>query len=148
MIAIIETNLSDPKELSRSISLILSEPTNLAHNFSKDVVNTLPEYKNPNWCLETTNTPLFKPLYNYSQNELKILWEYIVDNLAKKFIQLFNSLAMTPILFVKKRDENLCLYIDYRGLNLITKKNHYPLPQISKALDRFVLAKMFTKLDI
>ena len=51
-------------------------------------------------------------------------------------------------MFVKKGDGNLRLCVDYRGLNLITKKNRYPLPLISDALDRVVGAKLFTKLHI
>lgn len=57
-----------------------------------------------------------------------------MDNLVKKFIQLLISFARALILFIKKRDIKLCLYIDYKGLNLI-KKNCYPLPLTSKALD-------------
>jgi hypothetical protein len=35
-----------------------------------------------------------------------------------------------PILFVDKKDEKLCMCIDYRSLNKITIKKNYPLPQI------------------
>ena len=52
------------------------------------------------------------------------------------------------MLFVKKGDGNLRLCVDYRGQNLITKKNRYPLPLISESLDRVDGAKIFTKLDI
>ncbi len=50
--------------------------------------------------------------------------------------------------FVPKKDSSLRLCVDYRGLNLITKKNRYPLPLIREALDRLTGAKYFTKLDI
>lgn len=40
------------------------------------------------------------------------------------------------ILFVPKKDRSLRLYIDYWGLNIIIKKNRYPLPLISKTLNR------------
>jgi hypothetical protein len=40
------------------------------------------------------------------------------------------------------------LCIDYRGLNLITKKNRYPLPLTGEAIDRLSSARYFTKLDI
>jgi len=33
-----------------------------------------------------------------------------------------------PVLFVKKKDGSLCLCVDFRGLNKITKKDRYPLP--------------------
>ena len=54
----------------------------------------------------------------------------------------------SPILFVKKKDGKLRLCVDYRGLNEVTKKDRYPLPLISEALDRLNTAKYFTKLDI
>ena len=54
----------------------------------------------------------------------------------------------SPILFVKKKDGKLRLCVDYRGLNEVTKKDRYPLPLISQALDRLNTAKYFTKLDI
>ena len=38
--------------------------------------------------------------------------------------------------------------MDYRGLNVVTKKDRYPLPLISEAIDRLRTAKYFTKLDI
>ena len=148
MIASTETDLANPKEPPRQIPLIPSEYADLAHVFSKDVANTLPENGNHDLRLETTGTPSFGPLYKLSQNELEVLREYIADNLAKRFIQPFTPSAEAPVLFIKKGDGNLRLCVDYRGLNLITKKNRYPLLLISEALDRVVGAKLFTKLDI
>ena len=98
--------------------------------------------------METSEVPLFRPLYNFSQVELEILREYKLDNLAKGFIQPSTSLAGALIFFVKKGDDTLRLCVCYRGLNLITQKNCYPLPLISEAFDRFVSAKIYTKLDI
>jgi hypothetical protein len=40
------------------------------------------------------------------------------------------------------------LYMDYRGLNKLTKKNRYPLPLISETLDRLIGAKRYTKFDL
>ncbi len=50
--------------------------------------------------------------------------------------------------FVPKKDGAMRLCINYCGLNLITKKNRYPLPHIGKAIDRLSGARYFTKLDI
>ena len=148
IIAITESDLADPKEPPRPILLIPSEYADLAHIFSEETTNTLPKHGNHNLRLETMGTPQFGSLYNLSQKELEVLREYIADNLAKRFIQPSISSAGAPVLFVKKGDGNLYLCVDYRGFNLITKKNRYPLPLISEALDRVVGAKMFTKLDI
>ena len=52
------------------------------------------------------------------------------------------------MLFVPKKDGGLRLYVDYQGLNNLTKKNRYPLPLISETLDRLIRAKVFTKIDL
>ena len=46
-----------------------------------------------------------------------------------------------------KKDSTLRLYINYHGLNKITKKNCLALPLISETLDYFIEAKFFTKLN-
>ena len=58
------------------------------------------------------------------------------------------SPAGAPILFVPKGNGELCLCVDYRGLNKITVKNRHPLPLISEILDRLLGAKFFSKIDI
>ena len=55
---------------------------------------------------------------------------------------------MALILFACKADGLLQFYIDYRKLNVLTKKNRYPLPLIDKTLAWLSRAKVFTKLDI
>ncbi len=47
-----------------------------------------------------------------------------------------------------KKDGTLQLCVDFQGLNQITKENHYPLPLISKSIDRLASARYFTKRDI
>ena len=77
-----------------------------------------------------------------------MLREYLHDNLVKGFIQHSTSSASAPILFIKKKDGSLQLCINYCRLNLLTKKNWYPLPLIGEALDWLSGAKIYTKLDI
>jgi len=69
-------------------------------------------------------------------------------NLKKGFIRESKSLAGYPILFIKKKDGLLRLYVDYRKLNDVIIKNRYPLPNISELQDRLAKAKIFTKLDL
>lgn len=52
------------------------------------------------------------------------------------------------LFFIPKPDGTLRQCMDYRGLNLATVKNKYPLPLITKLLDRLGSAKIYTKLDI
>jgi hypothetical protein len=53
-----------------------------------------------------------------------------------------------PILFVLKKDGSFYLYIDYRGLNAITKKNRHLLPLISETLNRLRRVKVFSTLTL
>jgi hypothetical protein len=49
-------------------------------------------------------------------------------------------------LFVKKRDEALHLFVDYRPLNAVTSKNKYPLPHIDLLFDQLSGAQVFSKI--
>jgi hypothetical protein len=73
--------------------------------------------------LKEGHSPPFGPIYGLSEPELQALHDYLIENLAKGFIQHSKSPADAPILFVKKKDGSLQLCVDYRGLNKITKKN-------------------------
>ena len=55
---------------------------------------------------------------------------------------------MSPILIVKKKDGTNRVVIDYRRLNEITRKDVYPLPSISDALNRLGGAKYFSAMDL
>ncbi|KAH0606496.1 uncharacterized protein H6S33_003330 [Morchella sextelata] len=98
--------------------------------------------------LKEGKEPPFGPLYGMSREELIVLKQYIQDNLQKGFIQISSSPAGAPVLFVKKADGTLRLCVDYRGLNGLTVKNHYPLPLIRETLDRLSKARWYTKLDL
>ena len=118
--------------------------------FSEEKANELPVSSpyNHEIKLKGDCQPPYGLIYPLSTPELHVLREYLHDNLAKGFIQHSTLSAGTLILFVKKKDGSLQLCIDYHGLNLLTKKNWYPLPLISEALDWLSGAKIYTKLDI
>jgi Reverse transcriptase (RNA-dependent DNA polymerase) len=54
----------------------------------------------------------------------------------------------SPVFFIKKKDGSLRLVQDYRMLNAMIVKNHYPLPIISEIITQLCGAKYFTKLDV
>ena len=68
--------------------------------------------------------PPFEPIYGLSLPELSALYEWLDENLDKKFIRESSSPAASPILF-KKKEGSLRLCVDYRGLNERTIKNRY-----------------------
>ena len=80
--------------------------------------------------------------------KLKELKFQLQDLLEREFIHENESPWGPPVLFVKKKDGNLRLCIDYRGLNAVTIKNKYPLPHIDKLFDQLQEAVVFSKLDL
>ena len=92
--------------------------------------------------------PPYGPIYSLGPVELEMLKTCIEANLASGFIKLFKSPTGTPILFIQKKNSNLHFFIDYRELNNLTIKNHYPLPLIGESLNRLGYAKYFTQLDL
>jgi hypothetical protein len=98
--------------------------------------------------LEPGSTPSFGSIYSISPTELEILWEYYDIKLRSGFIRHSQSSYGISILFIKKSDDTLYLYVDYHDLNKIMMKNRYPLPLIGELLDRISRAKFFIKFDI
>jgi hypothetical protein len=83
-----------------------------------------------------------------SEEELRVVKEYLVENLAKGFIELSQAPWAAPIIFVKKTNGGLRFCIDFQQLNNLIKKNKYPIPLIEETLARISYTKIFTKLDI
>ena len=123
---------------------------NLEGIFSKEKANELPVSKpyDHKIELEGDHQPPYGLIYPLLTFKLQVLREYLHDNLAKGFIRHSTFSTSTPILFVKKKDGSLQLCVDYHRLNLLMKKNWYPLPLIGKALDWLSGTKIYTKLDI
>ena len=73
--------------------------------------------------LEEDKQPVFGLIYSLRLVKLKTLRTYIKTNLASGFIRSFTSPNGASILFDRKLDGSLRLYIDYWGFNNITIKN-------------------------
>ena len=64
------------------------------------------------------------------------------------FIQSTSSPHSVLVLFVKKKDGSLCLYVNFCGFNCISKKDHYLLLLISDLLDLSHKAQVYSKIDL
>nr|GEX97782.1 putative reverse transcriptase domain-containing protein [Tanacetum cinerariifolium] len=53
-----------------------------------------------------------------------------------------------PILFVKKKDGSFQMCIDYRELNKLMVKNHYPLLRIGDLFDQLQGSSVYSKIDL
>jgi hypothetical protein len=87
-------------------------------------------------------------LYNMSENELILIKRYLKNNLEKKFIETSSAFFVSSILFAKKSNDELCFCVDYKKLNVITKKNQYSLSLIFELMTRFNKIKYMIKIDI
>nr|GFC09281.1 putative reverse transcriptase domain, aspartic peptidase domain protein [Tanacetum cinerariifolium]GFC09705.1 putative reverse transcriptase domain, aspartic peptidase domain protein [Tanacetum cinerariifolium] len=92
--------------------------------------------------------PISKAPYRMAPVELKELKEQLQEMLENGFIRPSVSPWGAPVLFVKKKDRSMRLCIDYRKLNRITIRSHYPLPRIDDLFDQLQRAKYFSKIDL
>jgi len=133
-----------------SATLLSLEYHDFLDVFSRELTNILSErrFYDHKIQLQKGKTSIFEPLYDMSQDELRILKKYLKNNLIKDFIQVSSSLAISSILFVKKSSEELRFCVNYRSLNAMTVKNRYSLSFIRETLDRLTKIKYYIKLDI
>ncbi|CAI7930071.1 unnamed protein product [Closterium sp. NIES-54] len=98
--------------------------------------------------LQPGSEPPVHATYRMSAAELKEVQAQLEELLEKGFIRVSSSSYAAPILFVKKKDGSLRMYIDYRTLNKLTIKNRYPLPRVEELFEQLGEAKIFSKLDL
>ncbi|KAL8114594.1 hypothetical protein AgCh_021455 [Apium graveolens] len=92
--------------------------------------------------------PVLKSPYRMAPVEIKELSTQLQDLLNRGIIRPSISPWGAPVLFVKKKDGSMRLYIDYRELNKLTIKNKYPLPRIDDLFDQLKGAAWFSKIDL
>ena len=118
--------------------------------FDKEKANRYPELRP--WDHKIEMKPGFElksfKTYNLTQEEQSELDKFLKENLDKGYIKSSESPMASPFFFVKKKDGKLRPCQDYQYLNDWTVKNAYPLPLISKIMDKIKGAKYFTKFDI
>ena len=98
--------------------------------------------------LKSNKKSLYEFIYSLFEDELTVLRVYLDKHLKNDFIRFFISFVETSILFVKKKNENLRLCVNYRDLNLLIIKNRYSLSLIDESLDRLSKARIYTSIDM
>ncbi len=116
--------------------------------FSTESADKLSLHEKHDHAIEITAESSYESLYNLSNTELTTLRQYLNDVLAKEWIKHFVNLIDAFILFIFKKNDSLCLCMNYQDLNKITVKNHHSLSLISETLDRLSRIKQFIKLNL
>ncbi|GKF36426.1 hypothetical protein Tco_0113184, partial [Tanacetum coccineum] len=93
-------------------------------------------------------TPVANSLYRLTPSELEELSGELKELQDKGVIRPSLSPWGAPISFVKKKDGSFRMCIDYRELNKLTVKNHYPLPRIDDLFDQLQGSKFFQRLRL
>ena len=83
-----------------------------------------------------------------TQRDQEVTSKEINKMLEQHVIQFSTSPWAAPVHLIPKKDGSIRFCIDYRKLNLQTKKDVYPLPRIDDILDSLGKAKIRSKLDL
>ena len=119
--------------------------------FNRVKATKLLPYRDADCKLELTGNPRELPrsrVYPLLIPKLRVYKEYLTKNLKKGYIVPSGAAFALLILFALKKDSSLRFCVDYRRLNILTKKDRYPLPLIEETLARVAGCKYLTKIDI
>ena len=92
--------------------------------------------------------PIYTPIYSILANKLKRFRKYIDDNLAKGWIRESISQVASSIMWVFKKNGSDRLIVDYKKLNVFTKKDRYPLLLATELKDWLGGVTIFTKMNL
>ncbi len=118
--------------------------------FPADLPAKLPPERNVYHTIPLKDNEPLPPRKSYrlSRPEVAELNTQVASLLEKGYIQPSNSPYGHPVLFVKKKNGNLRMCIDYRSLNQQTVKSRYPLPRIDDLFDQLHGAQVFSSIDL
>nr|GFC30383.1 putative reverse transcriptase domain-containing protein [Tanacetum cinerariifolium] len=92
--------------------------------------------------------PVARAPYRLAPSKMKELAKQLQEISDKGFIRPSSSPWGAPVLFVKKKDGSFRMCINYRELNKLTIKNHYPLPRIDNLFDQLQGSSVYSKIDL
>lgn len=104
--------------------------------------------------LEPGAQPICKAPYRIPYSQRKVLQQEVQRLLDAQVIRPSASPWSAPVVLVTKRTasggEKVRMCIDYRGLNSVTKKEYYPLPNITDLLQGYKAGNkaLFTVIDV
>lgn len=97
---------------------------------------------------DPTQPPASRPVIRLSVDEQKELKKQLTELQKKGLIRHSTSPYGAPVFFIKKKEGDLRMVCDYRGVNKMTIKDANPLPLIEETLDQLSEATVFSKFDL
>ena len=82
------------------------------------------------------NTLFKNRIYSISNHKFEQIKKYLNEYLKKRFIILNYASFASPVLFIKKLNNELRFYVNYKKLNAIIKRNRYFISLIDEVLTR------------
>ncbi len=134
-----------------SEEMVLSYYCDYKKVFSEEESQRLPEHQPWDHAIDLipdAKTHWKVRTYPLSPTEQEELDKFLKEHLAKGYLMPSKSPMACPVFFIKKKDGKLCLVQDYKRLNNIMVKNHYPLPLVVDIINRLKGAQYFTKFDV
>jgi hypothetical protein len=86
--------------------------------------------------------------YRTNPDETKEIQSQVQVLLDKGYIHEVLSTCYVPDLLVPKKDGTWHMCVDYRAVNNITIRYHYPIPRLDDMLDELSGAVIFSKVDL
>nr|GFB42828.1 putative reverse transcriptase domain-containing protein [Tanacetum cinerariifolium] len=115
-----------------------------------DDLSGLPPVREIEFCIDVIlgTLPVVKSPYRLAPSDMLELSNQLKELQEKGFIRPSHSPRGAPVLFVKKKDGEMRMCIDYRELNKLTVKNRCPLPIIDDLFNQLQGACCFSKIDL
>lgn len=86
--------------------------------------------------------------YRGSPQQRDVIDTHVQEMLDANIIEPSTSAWGFPVVLVRKRTNDIRFCVDYRRLNSVTKRDSFPLPNISDSLDLLGGARYFLTLDL
>ena len=86
--------------------------------------------------------------YRVPETKRQVIAQKVQKTLLSNVIQPSSSPWSSPVVLLEKPNGEHRFCVDYRQLNVVTKRDAYPLPRIDETLDAVGNSKWFTTLDL
>ena len=98
--------------------------------------------------VEPGTAPIRQPPRRLGVEKDQEVERQVEELVKKKLVVPADGAWSSPVVLVRKKDNNWRLCVDYRQLNAVTRKDAYPLPRIDDSLDALAGSVYFSTLDL